>query len=211
MTEEVRPRGRVLVVEDESYVRTSLGELLRARGYDVDLSASVGEAFESLARSPVDLVLTDLKMPGADGLDLVGRMRASYPELPIVVLTGQGTIASAVACIKAGASDYVLKPADPEALEVVLDRALQARALRRQIDYLKSEEGDPGEEGLPVGTSTPWTEIMKKVRAAAPSDATVLLLGESGTGKELVARLIHRLSQRARGPLVRVNCAAVPL
>ncbi len=211
MTERQPPRGRVLVVEDEAYVRTSLGELLRARGYDVDLSATVDGAFESLGRSPVDVVLTDLKMPAADGLDLVRRMQGAYPDLPVVVLTGQGTIASAVACIKAGAIDYILKPADPDALEMALDRALRTRALRREVDYLRSEEDDPGGTTLPVGTSPAWIEVMKKVRSAAPSDATVLLLGESGTGKELVARLIHRLSRRARGPLVRVNCAAIPI
>jgi len=212
MPEKGAARGRVLVVEDEAYVRASLGELLRARGYDVDLVSTVNEAFGSLGRSPVDVVLTDLKMPGADGLDLVRSMQGSYPALPVVVLTGQGTIASAVACIKAGASDYILKPADPDALEVALERALETRALRREVDYLRGgEDDDPDDTSRPVGNSAAWLEVMKKVRAAAPSDATVLLAGESGTGKELVARMIHRLSRRERGPCVRVNCAAIPL
>ncbi len=212
MPENTPPRGRVLVVEDEPYVRTSLGELLRARGYDVDLAPSVADAFASLGRSPVDVVLTDLKMPGADGLDLVRRMQGTYPGLPVVVLTGQGTIVSAVACIKAGASDYILKPADPDALEVALDRAMATRALKREVDYLREGgEGDPDDTSLPVGASPAWLEVMKLVRAAAPSNATVLLMGESGTGKELVARQIHRLSRRASGPYVRVNCAAVPM
>src|SRR5262249_24598116 len=150
------------------------------------------EALASLARQPVDVVLTDLRMPGADGIDLVSRMQAAYPQIPVVVLTGQGTIASAVQCIKAGASDYILKPADPDALEVALERTLRTRALQREVDYLRGGEGS-GEEA-PVGESPVWRQVMETVRSVAPSDATILLLGESGTGKELVARMIHRHS-----------------
>jgi DNA-binding NtrC family response regulator len=204
------PRGRILVVEDEPYVRNSLAELLRARGYDVNLAATAAEGMDSLGRSPVDVVLTDLNLPGPDGLALVKMVRAAYPEVPVVVLTGHGTIASAVDCIRAGASDYVLKPADPDALEVALARAMSTRALKREVDYLRADGVAP-DGGPPVGASAAWTQVMTLIQAAAPSDATVLLLGESGTGKELVARLIHRLSPRAAGPYVRVNCAAIPL
>src|SRR5713101_8336540 len=112
MSEQKSHRARVLVVEDEAYVRNSLGELLRSRGFDVELAAAFPEAMERLARAPVDLVLTDLKLPGADGLELVRRITASFGGTPVIVLTGQGTIASAVECMKAGACDYVLKPAD---------------------------------------------------------------------------------------------------
>ncbi|HEU4401940.1 MAG TPA: sigma-54 dependent transcriptional regulator [Candidatus Polarisedimenticolia bacterium] len=203
------PRGRVLVVEDEPYVRISLGELLRARGFDVDLTSTVADALAALGRAPVDVVLSDLRLPGADGLELVRRLQAASPEVPVVILTGQGTIASAVECIKAGAVDYILKPADPGALEVALERALATQALRREVDYLR--RGDEDDSSLPIGASPPWQQVMKKVRSAAPSDATVLLLGESGTGKELIARLIHRLGRRSGAPYVRVNCAAIPL
>ena len=209
MPERKPPRGRVLVVEDEAYVRASLGEVLGERGFDVDLATSVTDAFASLARTPVDVVLTDLKMPGADGLDLVRKMQGAYPLVPVIVLTGQGTIASAVECVRAGAGDYILKPADPDALEVALDRALATRALQREVDYLRRGEA-PGDDA-PIGRSPAWNQVMETVRTVAGSDATVLLLGESGTGKELVARLIHRLSRRAKGPCVRVNCAAIPL
>ena len=202
-------RGRVLVVEDEAYVRTSIGEVLGVRGYDVDLAASVADALASLGRTPVDVVLTDLKMPGADGLDLVKRMQNAYPLVPVVVLTGQGTIASAIECVRAGAADYILKPADPDALEVALDRAVATRALQREVDYLRRSDL-PGDE-LPVGRSKAWNQVMDTARTVAASDATVFLLGESGTGKELVARLIHRLSRRVKGPYVRVNCAAIPM
>jgi len=208
--EQRRPRGRVLVVEDEAYVRASLDELLRARGFDVSLSAGVDDALASLARMPVDVVLTDLKMPGGGGLELVRRARAASLEVPVVVLTGHGTVPSAVECIKSGASDYLLKPIDPEALEAALDRALQSGALRREVAYLRGATG-AGDAVRAVGRSAPWLQVMKMVQAVAGTDSTVLLLGESGTGKELVARQIHRLSRRAGGPYVRVNCAAVPL
>src|SRR2546428_7935043 len=140
MPEKKPARGRVLVVEDEAYVRASLGELLGQRGFDVDLSGSVADAFTSLSRWPVDVVLTDLRMPGSDGLDLVKKMQAAYPYLPVVILTGQGTIASAVEGIKAGASDHILQPADPDALEVALQRAPPPPALQRAVDYLRRSE-----------------------------------------------------------------------
>jgi DNA-binding NtrC family response regulator len=207
--ERRRPRGRVLVAEDEAYVRASLDELLRARGFDVSLAAGVEDALASLARSPVDVVLTDLKMPGGGGLELVRRVRAASPEMQVVVLTGHGTVPSAVECIKSGAADYLLKPVDPEALEASLERALQSGALRREVAYLRGAGG--AETGRAVGRSAPWLDVMRTARAVAATDSTVLLVGESGTGKELVARQIHRLSRRAGGPYVRVNCAAFPL
>ena len=212
MPERKPARGRVLIVEDEAYVRDSLAEILRSRGFDVEACSSVEDALVSLGRSPVDVILTDLKMRGASGLDLLGRMRESSPEIPVVMLTGFGTIASAVECMKAGASDYILKPADPEALEVALERAIAARALRREVKYLRSafvRTGGGAEE--PVGRSPAWLRVMNMVRAVAATDSTVLLVGESGTGKEVLARLLHRLSTRANGPYVRVNCAAVPV
>jgi two-component system, NtrC family, response regulator AtoC len=201
-------RGRVLVVEDEAYVRDSLVAVLRAKGFAAEPAASAAEAVALVAKAPVDLVLSDLRMPGMDGLDLLRRLQAVSPEIPVIILTGHGNVASAVECLKAGASDYVLKPADPEALEVAVQRALDARSLRREVRYLRGALAPAAE---PVGDSPAWRKVMAMVDAAAPTDATVLLMGESGTGKELLARRLHRLSARAAGPYVRVNCAAIPL
>jgi two-component system response regulator AtoC len=198
----------VLVVEDEAYVRASLVEMLAERGYEVVQAESVDEAMARLARSRVDVVLTDFRMPGADGLEMVRRVQATAREVPVVVLTGQGTIASAVECLKAGATDYILKPADPEALEVSLHRALEGQALKREVRYLR---GAVAETKPPLGESAAWKRVLALVDAAAPTDSPVLLRGESGTGKELLARRLHHLSLRSSRPYVRVNCAAVPI
>jgi two-component system response regulator AtoC len=202
-----KQRGRILVVEDEAYVRDSLREILVERGYEVTEAGTVDEAVARLARTSVDVVLTDFRLPGADGLALVRRVKAGSVETPIVVLTGQGTIASAVECLKSGASDYLLKPADPEALEVALERALAGRALRREVQYLRAA----GRETEPLGESPAWRRALEMIDAAAASDSIVLLRGESGTGKDLLARRLHQRSRRAAGPYVRVNGAAVPL
>ncbi|HYU41795.1 MAG TPA: sigma-54 dependent transcriptional regulator [Vicinamibacteria bacterium] len=204
---KVPSRGRVLVVEDEAYVRDSLTEILRERGYDIVEAGTVGDAVRVLAHAPIDVVLTDFRLPGADGLALVKQIQSTSPDVPVVVLTGQGTIASAVECLKSGASDYLLKPADPEALEVALERALAGRALRREVQYLRAA----GREIEPLGQTLAWRRALEMTDAAAASDAIVLLRGESGTGKDLLARRLHQKSRRAAGPYIRVNGAAVPL
>ena len=171
-------RGSVLVVEDEAYVRESLRDMLDARGYEASTAPSVDHALQILARTPVDVVLTDLKMPGAGGLDLIQSVRKQFPDLPVVVLTGFGTISSAVECVRAGASDYILKPTDPDALQVTLDRAVKTRALAREVTYLRRVESEavlPTDE-TPVGVSRGWLQVMTMVRAAAGSDSTVLVL-----------------------------------
>ncbi|HUG53194.1 MAG TPA: sigma-54 dependent transcriptional regulator, partial [Vicinamibacteria bacterium] len=201
-------KGSVLVVEDEAYVRESLCEMLRDRGYEVAAAGTVEEAAARLARAPVDVVLTDFRLPGGDGLELVRRAREAAPDVPVVVLTGQGTISSAGECLKGGARDYLLKPADPEALEVALERAMASRALRREVQYLRTAARH---DVAAVGESPAWKRALEMIDAAAPTDSIVLLLGESGTGKDLLAHRLHRQSARASGPFIRVNGAAVPL
>ena len=201
-------RGRVLVVEDEEYVRDSLATWLERRGFGVVAAASLEDALVDKGHEGVDLVLTDLKLPGEDGLAVVRRFA---PTLPVVVLTGHGSVDSAVDCMKAGAADYLRKPIDPEELVLVVERSLGRERLRREVDYLRSGgAGRDGAAAAPVGESAAWRRVLELVDVAAPFDTSVLLLGESGVGKEVVARLIHGKSQRADGPFVSVNCAAVP-
>ena len=160
-------RGRVLVVEDEAYVRDSLVEILRARGFEATAAGSVDEALAQVSRAPLDAVLSDLKMPKKDGLELVRRMQAASPDVPVLILTGHGTVASAVECLRAGATDYILKPVEPDALELSLVRALEARALRREVRYLRSAVATE----TAIGESPAWKRVLAMVQAAAPTDS----------------------------------------
>jgi DNA-binding NtrC family response regulator len=208
MIDAARPsyRGRVLIVEDEAYVRTSLAEILRERGYEVLEAPDVPGALALLPRSALDVVLTDLRLPGEDGLELVKQAQTISADLPVVVLTGQGTITSAVECLKSGASDYLLKPVDPTALELALERAIAGRALRREVLYWRRAAAPEAE---PIGRSPAWLRALEMVDAAAATDSAVLVVGETGTGKELLARRLHQRSRRSAGPFVRVGCAVV--
>jgi len=203
-------RGTVLIVEDEAYVRKSLGELMRSRGFDVRLEESGAAALATLERTPVDVVVSDLRMPGIDGLELTRQIQQRFSGTPVILLTGHGTISSAVECVRAGATDYILKPADPDALEVAIERALSARELKREVEWLRRSAA--GSEGRPepIGESKAWQAVLQASRAAAAANSTVLLLGESGTGKELLARMIHTLGARSAAPFVVVSCGATP-
>ncbi len=144
-------------------------------------------------------MLTDLRMPGADGLELVRRMQTAAPDVPVVILTGHGTVASAVECLKAGASDYILKPAEPEALEVALDRALEGRALRREVRYLRGAVAAQAE--VAIGDSAPWRRVLAMVEAAAAADSVVLLHGRVGHGQGAAGAAPARpLRAGPRGP-----------
>ncbi|MEE9219496.1 MAG: sigma-54 dependent transcriptional regulator [Acidobacteriota bacterium] len=199
----------VLVVDDEAYVRDSLVAVLRRRGHDARGACSVGEALGILDQGSFDAVITDLRMPGEDGIQLLRRLSASSPDLPVIVLTGHGTVPSAVECILAGAIDYLLKPADPDQIHLILERIVGQGTMRRELEYLRTAGAE--EDADVIGCSAAWTQTLRIVDAAAPSNSTVLLAGESGTGKEVLARRLHRRSQRAAAPFVSVNCAAIPL
>jgi DNA-binding NtrC family response regulator len=197
----------ILIVDDEPNVRKVLGTLLEQAGYTTTRAES-GEIALSLirARDP-DLVLTDLKMPGVDGLELLARVRDDFPEIPVVMLTAHGTIENAVEAMKRGAYDFLAKPFDREAVLATIEKALgQARKLRREFQ-------GPLAEGAPcglVGRSVAIESLRRLIERVAPSPTTVLLTGETGTGKELVAEAIHRCSPRKDGPLIRINCGALP-
>ncbi|MDX1630848.1 MAG: sigma-54 dependent transcriptional regulator [Thermoanaerobaculia bacterium] len=200
-------RGTILVVDDEEYVRESLAALLSRKEYRVQTAASASEALEPESLDGVEAVITDLKMPGMSGLDLVRELGDRRPRLPVIVLTAHGTVESAVESMRAGAFDYVLKPARPEELLLLLDRALTREGERRELAYLRDETR---ERDRPVGRSEAWKRVLELVELAAPVDTSILLQGESGVGKEEVAKLVHARSPRSRGPFVRVNCAAIP-
>ncbi len=207
------PRATILVVDDEPYVRDSLATLLGRRGYDVRTAGGAEEALRTENLDGADLVISDLKMPGQDGATLLGRLAKTEPELPVIVLTGHGTVSSAVECLKLGAVDYLLKPVDPDELMVVLDRALGQTGLKRELAFLRGRDRNraaSSEPDRPLGRSEGWRQVLEMAEMVAPTDTSVLLMGESGTGKEEVAKHIHRRSRRASGPFVPVNCAAIP-
>lgn len=200
--------GTVLVVDDESYVRDSISLILMRKGYAVRTAASAQEVLQEGSLDGLDGVITDLKMPGVSGLELLKQIKKKKADLPVVVLTAHGNVSSAVECMKAGAYEFLEKPAEMEELLQVLARALTESSKTRELEYLRARSGN---ERNPLGCSRPWKQIIEVVEAAAPTDASVLLLGESGTGKEEVARMIHRMSLRQDRPFVSVNCGAIPV
>ncbi len=201
---------RVLVVDDEPAQLELVSGFLAKRGFEVLTALDGAAALERFRSEAVELILTDQSMPGMSGLDLLRAARAIDPEVAVIVMTAYGTIENAVAAIKDGATDYLTKPLN---LDELIHRIGQARdrlrlleenrELREALDQRHRVEGI-------VGASGRMQEVLSLVRRVAPSDATVLIRGESGTGKELIAKAIHHASPRAAGPLVRVNCAALP-
>ena len=205
-------RPRLLLVDDDAEACRMLAEALTREAYAVEEAHSVLEAESCLRAGGFDAILTDLRMPGSSGLDLLRRVRDTTPETPVLVLTAFGDAATAGEAIRAGAYDFISKPYDLSALRQVLSRALERRRLaasRRAEDgpTLTASGADPG---LIVGHSPAIIEVMKTVGRVAASQATVLILGETGTGKELIAKTIHRYSDRAGRRFVAVNCSALP-
>jgi DNA-binding NtrC family response regulator len=199
---------RILVVDDDELSREFLVEAVAALGYQPIEAKSGEEALERATRTNPDLILTDLRMPGMDGVELVKRLQASAPGLPSVMITAHGTIESAVQAMKSGASDFLLKPCTPQALEVVIQRIERTARLERENEYLRSEIGASSPQI--VAHSASMLETMRTAARIARSKGTVLVTGESGTGKERIAHLIHQSSPRCNGPFIRVNCAALP-
>src|SRR3990172_3239325 len=199
---------RVLVVDDEPARRELVGGFLVKRGFEAVLAEDGRAALELFKREPFDLVLTDQKMPGLSGIELIEAVRRQNPETPVIVMTAFGTIETAVAAIKAGAVDYLTKPLN---LDELLHRVHQVRERQRLLRENRELRLALSErhrvEGI-IGESGRMQELLSLVKRVASSDATVLIRGESGTRKELFARAIHYASPRASGPLVTVNCAA---
>lgn len=200
---------RVLIVDDEPNMRRVLEIMLGRRGYRTDAAADGEEAWERLRDGGYDLVCSDLRMPRLDGIELLRRMRDQGLDLPLILMTAHGSLDSAVAALRLGACDYLLRPFDVEALELAIDRVFATRGLLRQNAYLRDEAARPVQYGL-LGRSAPMAALREQVAKVGPTRASVLLTGETGTGKEVVARAIHQASERRDALFVAVNCAAIP-
>lgn len=201
---------RILVVEDDDDQRRLLSELLAAEGHLVAAASSVEAATVELARSPVDLVISDWRLAGRDGMALLADIRAEHPTTGFIMATAYGTISHAVEAVRAGADDYLPKPFERAALLLAVERTLRARRLENENRRLAAEVGDRDRLVDLLGRSPSMQQVFRRVEKLAGTEATVLLGGESGTGKELAARALHQLSRRSGGPFVAVNCAAIP-
>src|SRR2546425_6101713 len=201
---------KVLVVDDERKMRRLLQILLERLGIDSVAAESGEEALDRFQAEKIDLVLTDLKMPGLTGLELLARLRELDADVPVILLTAFGTVQTAVEAMKLGAFDYILKPFDLEAVELTIRKALEMRQYRTENRYLREQvEQVPSFESL-VGGSAAMEAVYELMRPVGPTRSAVLLTGETGTGKELVARAIHGLSPRRERLFVPLNCAAIP-
>jgi len=201
----------VLLVDDDLELRELLREQLDATGdYAVVGAGNANEALGALAAQPIDVVVTDLRMPGTSGTQLCREIVRLFPNVPVLLMTAFGSLDAAIEAIRAGAYDFLTKPFEPERLELSLHRALADRSLRDEVRELRRRTGKrPGHAGM-VGTSAPMERLYDLIDRVGHSQASVLILGESGTGKELVARALHERSNRAAEPFIAFNCAAMP-
>jgi two-component system response regulator HydG len=202
---------RILIVDDEEAMRESLAAWLNKAGYEVGMAAGGPEALEILNRDSYDLLLVDIKMPGMDGLELLGRVKTDHPDVIVVMITAYGSIESAVASMKKGAGDYLLKPFDPEQLIILIEKMAKQKALQEENERLRTrlaEWESAGFEDL-IGQSDAMRAVFASIEDVAQTDTPILIIGETGTGKELVARAIHARSKKAFGPFVAVNCGAM--
>jgi DNA-binding NtrC family response regulator len=203
-------KDRVLIVEDEENARKGYEQLLQRWGYEV---LSVGTAEDALAKFgsyQPDTLIADVELPGMNGLDLLSQLGSELTDVPAIIITGKGSEERAVAAIEAGAFWYIEKPLKGPVLRALLDRALGKARDARQLLVLQRQLREAGRLGDLVGASKPMQDVMRIVEMAAPSSASVLITGETGSGKEIVARTVHKLSPRAGGPFVPINCSAIP-
>jgi len=206
----VSGNGRIVVIDDEVNAATALETLLREDGYEVARAQDARAGLSLLEKTEADVVLTDLRMPGMDGLELLGRIKEMRPETMVILMTAYGTVKTAVKAMKLGAEDYLGKPIDVEELEVVLQKVLEKKRLLEETRLLRERVSEKYRFENLVGESPEMLAAFKTVRQVAPSTASVLLLGESGTGKELFAQALHQNSSRRAKPFVKVACAALP-
>ena len=202
-------KAKILVVDDEEIVLKSCRKILEGGGHQVFTALSGQEAFDLLGKEPIDIVITDIKMPEMDGMGVLERVKEKYPDILVIMITGYSTVQSAVQAMKLGAFDYIPKPFTPDEVLIVIEKALEKKSLIYENIYLRKElEAKYGFDNV-IGSSPKMQEVYKLVRKVAPTDSTVLIRGESGTGKELIARAIHFNSPRKQKPFVPVDCGVL--
>ncbi len=206
-----KSKSRILIVDDEPSARSGLEKLLHQEGYRVDVAEEGSTALKIAVERPPDVVVTDLRMPGMDGVELLGRLHEQDRHLPVIVATAFGDVGSAVRAMRAGAEDYLTKPIDFDALVLTIERSIQRRDLRVEAENLRRQLRERHGEGLQglIGTSPAMQKVYRVARQVAAAKATVLITGESGTGKGELAKAIHMLGPRAKGPFVALQCAAL--
>jgi DNA-binding NtrC family response regulator len=204
------PRNRILLVDDEPEIGWILSRALGEAGYEVATAEAAQAAVTAFEEKAPEVVLLDLRLPDGDGLDVLRRIRELDEHVPVIMLTGHGTIESAVSAMKLGAFDYLIKPVHLEELRVVMEKALETRRLVAEVQTLRAAMRERASPDDLVGDSTAMEELRQFIGRVAPYDVTILIRGESGTGKELVAHAIHAQSKRRRGPFIPLDCAALP-
>jgi len=199
--------SNILIIDDEKAIRKTLGEILSYEGYQIDDAENGDEGLKKIKEKNYDVVLCDIKMPKVDGLEFLEKARETNPDLPIIMISGHGTIETAVEAVKKGAFDYVAKPPDLNRLLITIRNAMDKQTLVTETKVLKRKVSKVQEM---IGESSALKKIKDTIDKVAPTDARVLITGENGSGKELVARWMHEKSNRSSGPIIEVNCAAIP-
>ena len=201
--------AKVLIVDDESSLRTALGELVKLWGYESVLAENLADAWEIVSKDTPDIVLTDVFLPDGTGIDLLTRVNEQNIEVPVVILTGHGSIEDAVSAIHNGAENYLTKPVEPQRLKLILDKAEEKRDMQAEVRSLRKQLKKAGTLGQLRGRSPAMQELYALIESVARTEASVFITGESGTGKTLIAKTIHDYSRRRNKPFVAVNCAAI--
>ena len=199
--------SNILIIDDEKAIRKTLSEILSYEGYKIDEAGDGEEGFRKFREKEYDVILCDIKMPKMDGIEFLEKAKELNPDLPIIMISGHGTIETAVEAVKKGAYDYISKPPDLNRLLITIRNAMDKTSLVAETKVLKRKVSRVQDM---IGESTPIHKIRETIEKVAPTDARILITGENGVGKELVARWVHEKSNRAAGPLIEVNCAAIP-